>query len=97
MRAKINEETVQSMKQSLMVGLTLKEACELEDISTSTWRRYEAKHPDIRRKRKRWQKALEIRAKVIIANKVYDNQADITLNTFLIDSLTVRLRTLKTL
>lgn len=60
------------MKQSLMVGLTLKEACELEDISTSTWRRYEAKHPDIRRKRKRWQKALEIRAKVIIANKVYD-------------------------
>lgn len=72
MRAKINEETVQSMKQSLMVGLTLKEACELEDISTSTWRRYEAKHPDIRRKRKRWQKALEIRAKVIIANKVYD-------------------------
>lgn len=63
---------MQSMKQSLMVGLTLKEACELEDISTSTWRRYEAKHPDIRRKRKRWQKALEIRAKVIIANKVYD-------------------------
>lgn len=60
------------MKQSLMVGLTLKEACEMEDISTSTWRRYEAKHPDIRRKRKRWQKALEIRAKVIIANKVYD-------------------------
>lgn len=72
MRAKINEETVQSMKQSLMLGLTLKEACELEDISTSTWRRYETKHPDIRRKRKRWQKALEIRAKVIIANKVYD-------------------------
>lgn len=72
MRAKINNETVQSMKQSLMVGLTLKEACEMEDISTSTWRRYEAKHPDIRRKRKRWQKALEIRAKVIIANKVYD-------------------------
>lgn len=72
MRAKINEETVQSMKQSLMVGLTLKEACEMEDISTSTWRRYEEKHPDIRRKRKRWQKALEIRAKVIIANKVYD-------------------------
>ena len=72
MRAKINEETVQSMKQSLMLGLSLKEACELEDISTSTWRRYETKHPDIRRKRKRWQKALEIRAKVIIANKVYD-------------------------
>lgn len=72
MRAKINNETVQSMKQSLMLGLSLKDACELEDISTSTWRRYEAKHPDIRRKRKRWQKALEIRAKVIIANKVYD-------------------------
>ncbi len=72
MRAKINEETVQSMKQSLMLGLSLKDACELEDISTSTWRRYETKHPDIRRKRKRWQKALEIRAKVIIANKVYD-------------------------
>ena len=60
------------MKQSLMLGLSLKDACELEDISPSTWRRYEAKHPDIRRKRKRWQKALEIRAKVIIANKVYD-------------------------
>ena len=72
MRAKINEKTVQSMKQSLMLGLSLKDACELEDISTSTWRRYETKHPDIRRKRKRWQKALEIRAKVIIANKVYD-------------------------
>lgn len=63
---------MQSMKQSLMLGLSLKDACELEDISTSTWRRYETKHPDIRRKRKRWQKALEIRAKVIIANKVYD-------------------------
>lgn len=63
---------MQSMKQSLMLGLSLKDACELEDISTSTWRRYEAKHLDIRRKRKRWQKALEIRAKVIIANKVYD-------------------------
>lgn len=72
MRAKIDNETVQSMKQSLMLGLSLKDACELEDISTSTWRRYETKHPDIRRKRKRWQKALEIRAKVIIANKVYD-------------------------
>lgn len=74
MRAKINEETVQSMKQSLMLGLSLKDACELEDISPSTWRRYEAKHPDIRRKRKRWQRALELRAKVVIANKVYDKE-----------------------
>ena len=62
------------MKQSLMLGLSLKDACELEDISPSTWRRYEAKHPDIRRKRKRWQRALELRAKVVIANKVYDKE-----------------------
>ncbi|MCW4387005.1 hypothetical protein [Limosilactobacillus oris] len=72
MRAKIDEKVVQSIKQSLMLGMNLTEACYVEDISTSTWRRYEEKHPDIRRKRKRWQKALEIRAKVIIANKVYD-------------------------
>ena len=74
MRAKIDEKVVQSIKQSLMLGMNLTEACYLEDISTSTWRRYEEKHPDIRRKRKRWQKALEIRAKVIIANKVYDKK-----------------------
>ena len=74
MRAKINDETVQSMKQSLMVGLTLKEACEMEDISTSTWRRYEEKHPDIRRKRKRWQKALKVHAKANIAEFIYGNK-----------------------
>lgn len=62
------------MKQNLILGLTLKEACELEDISTSTWRRYEYKHPEIRRKRKHWQKTLLIRAKVIIANKVFDKK-----------------------
>lgn len=75
MRAKINEETVQSMKQNLLIGLTLKEACEIEDISTSTWRRYEEKHPDIRRKRKRWQKSLAIRAKANIAEQVFGNKA----------------------
>lgn len=72
MRAKVDEKVVQSIKQSLLLGMNLTEACYIEDISTSTWRRYEEKHPDIRRKRKRWQHALEIRAKVIIANKVYD-------------------------
>lgn len=74
MRAKINDETVQSMKQSLMVGLTLKEACEMEDIDVSTWRRYELKHPDIRRKRKRWQKALKVHAKANIAEFIYGNK-----------------------
>lgn len=74
MRAKINDETVQSMKQSLMVGLTLKEACEMEDIDVSTWRRYESKHPDIKRKRKRWQKALKVHAKANIAEFIYGNK-----------------------
>ena len=74
MRAKINYETVQSMKQSLMVGLTLKEACEMEDIDVSTWRRYESKHPDIKRKRKRWQKALKVHAKANIAEFIYGNK-----------------------
>lgn len=74
MRAKINNETVQSMKQSLMVGLTLKEACEMEDIDVSTWRRYESKHPDIKRKRKRWQKALKVHAKANIAEFIYGNK-----------------------
>jgi hypothetical protein len=74
MRAKINDKVVQSIKQSLLLGLSLTDACYLEEISTSTWRRYEEKNPDIRRKRKRWQKSLEIRAKVVIANKVYDKE-----------------------
>lgn len=74
MRAKINDETVRSMKQSLMVGLTLKEACEMEDIDVSTWRRYESKHPDIKRKRKRWQKALKVHAKANIAEFIYGNK-----------------------
>lgn len=74
MRAKIDEKVVQSIKQSLLLGMNLTEACYIEDISTSTWRRYEEKHPEIRRKRKRWQKALEIRAKVVIANKIYDKE-----------------------
>lgn len=74
MKAKINEKVVQSIKQSLLLGMNLTDACYIEDISTSTWRRYEEKNPEVRRKRKRWQKALQIRAKVVIANKVYDKK-----------------------
>lgn len=74
MRAKINDQVVQSIKNSLMMGLTITDACYVEDIATSTWRRYEEKHPDIRRKRKRWQKALEMRSKMIIAERIYDKE-----------------------
>lgn len=52
----------------------MKEACEIEDISVSTWRHYEERHPDIRRKRKHWQNALEKQSKAILAKKVYEDK-----------------------
>lgn len=74
MKAKITNKVLQSVKQSLMIGLTITEACYLEDISRSTWYRYEQKHPDIATKRRRWEKALSIRARVVIANKIFDKE-----------------------
>lgn len=74
MKAKITNEVLQSVKQSLMIGLTITEACYLEDISRSTWYRYEQKHPGIATKRRRWEKALSIRARVVIANKIFDKE-----------------------
>lgn len=80
MKAVITEEVVQSMKQNFLLGYNMKEACEIEDISVSTWRHYEERHPDIRRKRKRWQAALEKQSKAILAKKVYeDKDADMAM------------------
>lgn len=68
--SKISEETVKEFKQYMIAGLTLKDACSLLEIDTSTWRRYEKKHPDIAVKRKRWQGMLKAQAQANIAKEI---------------------------
>lgn len=58
----------------MMAGVSLKDACELIGIGDRTWRDFEQKNPDFRRKRKQWQGMLKARAKVNIAEQVFGNK-----------------------
>ncbi|MBP2058988.1 hypothetical protein J2Z60_002189 [Lactobacillus colini] len=63
---KITPEVIKGMKNYMIAGLTLKDACELLDIgTTTTWRDYERKNPNMRRKRKGWQGIMPIADQII--------------------------------
>ncbi|MBP2058596.1 hypothetical protein J2Z60_001784 [Lactobacillus colini] len=74
---KITPEVIKGMKNYMIAGLTLKDACELLDIGTTTWRDYERKNPDMRRKRKGWQGMLKARSKMLIADQII-NRKDVS-------------------
>lgn len=72
--AKITDAVITQMKNYMMAGVSLKDACELIGIGDRTWRDFEQKNPDFRRKRKQWQGMLKARAKVNIAEQVFGNK-----------------------
>lgn len=67
---KINQEMIKEMKNYMVAGMSLKDACSLLEINVSTWRRFEEKNPDYRRKRLAWQKMLKAKAKNLIAKAI---------------------------
>ncbi|MBD5430130.1 hypothetical protein [Lactobacillus sp.] len=67
---KITDKIVNEMKQYMVAGLSLKDACTLLEIGYNTWNDYERNHPDIRAKRKAWQNMLKAQAQANIAKQV---------------------------
>lgn len=71
---KITDDVINQMRSYMMAGVSLKDACELVGIGVTTWREFEQKEPNFRRKRKKWQGMLKARAKVNIAEQVFGNK-----------------------
>jgi len=71
---KITDNVINQMRSYMMAGVSLKDACELVGIGVTTWREFEQKEPNFRRKRKKWQGMLKARAKVNIAEQVFGNK-----------------------
>jgi hypothetical protein len=67
---KIDQKMIDEMKQYMIAGLTLKDACSLLEIDTSTWRRFEKKNPKYAVKRKKWQSMLKTQALINIAGQI---------------------------
>lgn len=80
---KINQEIIDKMKNYMVAGLTLKDACSLLEIDVSTWRRFEENNPDYRRKRLKWQSMLKAKAKMNIAKAISEN--DVGMSVYLMD------------
>lgn len=72
--SKFTKETYEQMKNYLMAGLSLRDACTMVGLAYSTWNGYEQKDPSLRRKRKQWQGMLKARAKMNIAEHIYGNK-----------------------
>lgn len=91
-RPLINNQTSEKMKNYLMAGLSLKDACTLLGLGYTTWNDFERHHPDIRRKRKQWQGMLKAQAKLNLADHIYGNQKkgikpSVGWSQYLLDSL----------
>lgn len=80
---KINQEIIDKMKNYMVAGLTLKDACSLLEIDVSTWRRFEENNPDYRRKRLKWQGMLKAKAKMNIAKAISEN--DVGMSVYLMN------------
>lgn len=75
---------IKEMRNYMVAGMSLKDACSLLEIDVSTWRRFEEKNPDYRRKRLKWQKMLKARAKMNIAKAIAEKN-DISLSVYMLD------------
>ena len=80
---KIDKEIINEMKNYMVAGLTLKDACSLLEIDVSTWRRFEENNPDYKRKRLKWQSMLKAKAKMNIAKAITEN--DVGLSVYLMN------------
>ncbi|CAM2830629.1 hypothetical protein [Lactobacillus crispatus] len=81
---KIDQEMIKEMRNYMVAGMSLKDACSLLEIDVSTWRRFEEKNPDYRRKRLKWQKMLKARAKMNIAKAIAEKN-DISLSVYMLN------------
>lgn len=72
--SKYTQETYEQMKNYLVAGLSLRDACALAGIAYSTWNGYEQHNPSLRRERKQWQEKLKARAQLNIAEQIYGNK-----------------------
>lgn len=75
---------IKEMRNYMVAGMSLKDACSLLEIDVSTWRRFEEKNPDYRRKRLKWQKMLKARAKMNIAKAIAEEN-DISLSVYMLN------------
>lgn len=75
---------IKEMRNYMVAGMSLKDACSLLEIDVSTWRRFEEKNPDYRRKRLKWQKMLKARAKMNIAKAIAEKN-DISLSVYMLN------------
>lgn len=75
---------IKEMRNYMVAGMSLKDACSLLEIDVSTWRRFEEKNPDYKRKRLKWQKMLKARAKMNIAKAIAEKN-DISLSVYMLD------------
>lgn len=75
---------IKEMRNYMVAGMSLKDACSLLEIDVSTWRRFEEKSPDYRRKRLKWQKMLKARAKMNIAKAIAEKN-DISLSVYMLN------------
>ena len=80
---KINSKMIDQMKEYMVAGLSLKDACSLLEIDTSTWRRFEKKNPEYAVKRKGWQAKLKARAQFNIAKQIM-NKGDAGWSAYLL-------------
>lgn len=70
---KINDELIDRMKNYMIAGLSLKDACSLLEIDYSTWNKFEKNNPNFSMKRKKWQGQLKARAQANISNEVINH------------------------
>lgn len=81
---KITDKLIKEMKQYMVAGLSLKDACTLLEIGYNTWNDYERHHPNIRAKRKAWQNMLKAQAQANIAKQVL-NEKDPSWSSYVLD------------
>lgn len=89
---KITDVVINQMKNYIMAGISLKDACELVGIGATTWREFERREPNFRRKRKQWQGMLKAQAKLNLADHIYGNKKkgikpSVGWSQYLLDSL----------
>lgn len=89
---KITDAVIRQMKNYIMAGISLKDACELVGIGATTWREFERREPNFRRKRKQWQGMLKAQAKLNLAEHIYGNKnknikPSVGWSQYLLDSL----------
>lgn len=80
----ITKSVIKEVKQYIMSGTTLTDACRLAGTSYKTWNQYERSHLSLRANRKTWEKMLAAQSRIVIANSVY-NKKDPSWASYVLD------------